>query len=42
MVSKRSTASRTDLLTEIAPDVERLYNRHLEAPRLWLPHEQIN
>jgi acyl-[acyl-carrier-protein] desaturase len=29
-------------LTEIAPDVERLYNRHLEAPRLWLPHEQIN
>ncbi len=34
--------STTDLLTEIAPDVERLYNRHLEAPRLWYPHEQIN
>ena len=31
-----------DLLTEIAPDVERLYNRHLEAPRLWFPHEQID
>jgi acyl-[acyl-carrier-protein] desaturase len=30
------------LLCEIAPDVERLYNRHLEAPRLWFPHEQIN
>jgi acyl-[acyl-carrier-protein] desaturase len=29
-------------LTEIAPDVERLYNRHMEAPRLWFPHEQIN
>jgi acyl-[acyl-carrier-protein] desaturase len=34
--------SRVDLLTELAPDVERLYNRHLEAPRLWFPHEQIN
>jgi acyl-[acyl-carrier-protein] desaturase len=42
MVSQRSTASRADLLTEIAPEVERLYNRHLEAPRLWLPHEQID
>jgi len=42
MVPKRLTASRTDLLTEIAPDVERLYNRHMEAPRLWFPHEQIN
>ncbi|HUX03756.1 MAG TPA: acyl-ACP desaturase [Acidimicrobiales bacterium] len=29
-------------MAEIAPDVERLYNRHLEAPRLWFPHEQIN
>ena len=27
---------------EIGPDVERLYNRHLEAPRLWYPHEQID
>ena len=26
----------------MAPDVERLYNRHLEAPRLWFPHEQID
>ncbi len=34
--------SRTDLLLEIAPDVERLYNRHMEAPRLWYPHEQID
>ena len=39
---KRLPTSRTDLLTEIAPDVERLYNRHLEAPRLWFPHEQID
>ncbi|MDE3064045.1 MAG: acyl-ACP desaturase [Acidobacteriota bacterium] len=29
-------------MTELAPDVERLYNRHLEAPRLWYPHEQID
>ena len=33
---------QTNLLSEIVPDVERLYNRHLEAPRLWYPHEQIN
>ena len=39
---KRPPASRTDLLEEIAPDVERLFNRHLEAPRLWYPHEQID
>src|ERR1017187_7261966 len=38
---KRLANSGTDLLTEIAPDVERLFNRHLEAPRLWFPHEQI-
>ena len=42
MVLKSPPKSRTDLLSEIAPDVERLYNRHLEAPRLWYPHEQIN
>ena len=42
MVLQSSPKSRTDLLSEIAPDVERLYNRHLEAPRLWYPHEQIN
>jgi len=38
----RAPKSRIDLLTEIAPDIERLYNRHLEAPRLWYPHEQID
>jgi acyl-[acyl-carrier-protein] desaturase len=42
MVVKQVPSSRTDLLTEIVPDVERLYNRHLEAPRLWFPHEQID
>jgi len=42
MAIKRLPDSRIDLLAEIAPDVERLYNRHLEAPRLWFPHEQIN
>ena len=41
-MSTRVANSRVDLLTELAPDVERLYNRHLEAPRLWFPHEQIN
>ena len=38
----RIPKSRNDLLTEMTPDVERLYNRHLEAPRLWFPHEQID
>jgi acyl-[acyl-carrier-protein] desaturase len=42
MALSRTPKSRVDLLTEIIPDVERLYNRHLEAPRLWMPHEQIN
>jgi acyl-[acyl-carrier protein] desaturase len=42
MALSRTSKSRVDLLTEIAPDVERLYNRHLEAPRLWMPHEQID
>jgi acyl-[acyl-carrier-protein] desaturase len=31
-----------DLLEEIAPDVEALYNRHLEVPRDWFPHEAVN
>jgi acyl-[acyl-carrier-protein] desaturase len=35
-------AGRVDLLVELADDAERLYNRHLEAPRLWFPHEQID
>ena len=38
----RLPQSRVNLLLEIAPDVERLYNRHMEAPRLWYPHEQID
>ncbi|NNN00935.1 MAG: acyl-ACP desaturase [Acidimicrobiaceae bacterium] len=42
MANKLLPKSPTDLLSEIAPDVERLYNRHLEAPRLWFPHEQID
>ena len=41
-LSTRLAKSRVDLLEEIVPDVVRLYNRHLEAPRLWYPHEQIN
>ena len=41
-MSTRAPKSRVDLLEEIAPDVERLYNRHMAAPRLWYPHEQIN
>lgn len=42
MAVTRVPKSRPDLVSEIAPDVERLYNRHLEAPRLWFPHEQID
>jgi len=41
-LSTRLAKSRVDLLEEITPDVERLFNRHMEAPRLWFPHEQIN
>lgn len=41
-MNTRLPASRVDLLSEIAPDVERLYNRHLESPRDWYPHEQID
>ncbi len=33
---------QVDLLEELAPDVERLYNRHLEAPREWFPHEAVD
>ncbi|MGH9019446.1 MAG: acyl-ACP desaturase [Acidimicrobiales bacterium] len=42
MSPARARSSRVDLLTELAPDVERLYNRHMEAPRNWYPHEQID
>ena len=42
MVAKLVAKSDAELLNAIAPDVERLYNRHLEAPRLWFPHEQID
>jgi acyl-[acyl-carrier-protein] desaturase len=41
-LSTRVAKSRVDLLEEITPDVVRLYDRHMEAPRLWFPHEQIN
>ncbi len=41
-MSTRAPKSRVDLLEEISPDVERLYNRHMASPRLWYPHEQIN
>jgi acyl-[acyl-carrier-protein] desaturase len=30
-----------DLLLELTDDVTRLYNRHLDAPRSWFPHELI-
>ena len=35
-------ARSVDLLQELSGEAERLYNRHLEAPRLWFPHEQID
>ncbi len=41
-MTTRSPKSSVDLLEEITPDVERLYNRHMASPRLWYPHEQIN
>ncbi len=41
MAVKGAPGRRVDLVEEIRPDVERLFNRHLEAPRLWYPHEQI-
>ena len=31
-----------NLLEELSGEAERLFNRHLEAPRLWFPHEQID
>jgi acyl-[acyl-carrier-protein] desaturase len=31
----------TNLLLELTSEVERLYNRHLDAPRSWFPHELI-
>ena len=37
----RAPQSRVDLLVEIAPDVTRLYDRHLGSPRDWYPHQQI-
>ncbi|NNN04037.1 MAG: acyl-ACP desaturase [Acidimicrobiaceae bacterium] len=39
-VKSHDTADR-EILFEIRSDVERLFNRHMEAPRLWYPHEQI-
>ena len=37
-----SRRSPVDLLSELKGDVERLFNRHLEAPREWYPHELID
>jgi acyl-[acyl-carrier-protein] desaturase len=37
-----SDTTEKDLLGALDGDVERLYNRHLESPRSWYPHEQIN
>ena len=31
----------TDLLRELEPTVERLYDRHLDTTKEWFPHEQI-
>ena len=30
-----------DLLQELEPTVERLYDRHLETTKEWFPHEQV-
>lgn len=40
-LTARLPESSVNLLEELTPTVERLYNRHMEAPRLWYPHEQI-
>ena len=37
-----TTDSETRLLHELAAPTERLYDRHLAAPRDWYPHEQID
>ena len=34
--------AKIDLLEELVPDVERLFDRHLESARVWYPHEQID
>ncbi len=39
-VESHEVADR-DILFDVREDVERLFNRHMEAPRLWYPHEQI-
>lgn len=36
-----STAITNDLVEELVPTVERLYERHLGATKAWLPHELI-
>jgi acyl-[acyl-carrier-protein] desaturase len=36
-----STTMKHDLVEELVPTVERLYERHLGATKAWLPHELI-
>jgi acyl-[acyl-carrier-protein] desaturase len=42
MGAGRLPKTKVDLLEELTPDVERLFNRHLESPRDWFPHEIID
>ena len=36
------TTPNEALLAEVTGDVTRLYDRHMQSPRLWYPHEQID
>ena len=36
-----ATTTTHDLVEELVPTVERLYDRHLGATKAWLPHELI-
>jgi acyl-[acyl-carrier-protein] desaturase len=38
----KSVSPNEILLEEVSGDVVRLYDRHMQAPRLWYPHEQID
>jgi acyl-[acyl-carrier-protein] desaturase len=35
------TNADTELLTELEPEVERLFNRHLDKSKEWFPHELV-
>jgi acyl-[acyl-carrier-protein] desaturase len=35
-------SAQLDLLEDLRDDVERLFNRHLESPRVWYPHESLD